>query len=65
MNIFNKIVATSLKYRYLVVFLAAVFMILGIGLIRILGGGRIFGDDTLRTGSRRYTRTRRDAIQIR
>jgi CzcA family heavy metal efflux pump len=34
MNIFNKIVATSLKYRYLVVFLAAVFMILGIGLIR-------------------------------
>ena len=34
MNIFYKIVATSLKYRYLVVFLAAVFMILGIGLIR-------------------------------
>ena len=34
MNIFYKIVATSLKYRYLVVFLAVVFMILGIGLIR-------------------------------
>jgi CzcA family heavy metal efflux pump len=34
MNIFYKIVATSLKYRYLVVFLAAVFMILGIGAIR-------------------------------
>ncbi len=34
MNIFYRIVATSLKYRYLVVFLAAVFMILGIGLIR-------------------------------
>ncbi len=34
MNIFYKIVATSLKYRYLVVFLGAVFMILGIGVIR-------------------------------
>ena len=34
MNIFYKIVATSLKYRYLVVFLAAVLMILGIGAIR-------------------------------
>ncbi|UCD97985.1 MAG: efflux RND transporter permease subunit [Chloroflexota bacterium] len=34
MNIFYKIVATSLKYRYIVVFLGAVFMILGIGVIR-------------------------------
>ena len=33
MNIFYTIVATSLKYRYLVVFLAVVFMILGIGSI--------------------------------
>jgi len=34
MNIFYRIVATSLKYRYLVVFLAVVLMILGIGAIR-------------------------------
>jgi CzcA family heavy metal efflux pump len=33
MNIFYKIVATSLRYRYLVVFLGSVFMILGIGVI--------------------------------
>ena len=33
MNIFYTIVATSLKYRYLVVFVAVVFMILGIGSI--------------------------------
>ncbi|MFN2232704.1 MAG: efflux RND transporter permease subunit [Anaerolineales bacterium] len=34
MNLFYRIVATSLKYRYLVVFLAAVLMILGISVIR-------------------------------
>jgi CzcA family heavy metal efflux pump len=34
MNLFYKIVATSLKYRYLVVFLAAVLMILGFSVIR-------------------------------
>lgn len=36
MNVMNTIVATSLKYRYLVVFVAAVLMILGIGVIRNL-----------------------------
>ena len=34
MNMFYRIVATSLKFRYLVVFFAAVLMILGIGVIR-------------------------------
>lgn len=34
MNVFYKIVATSLKYRYLVVFLAALLMLLGIVQIR-------------------------------
>ncbi len=36
MNVMYRIVATSLKYRYLVVFIAAVLMILGIGMIRNL-----------------------------
>ena len=36
MNVMHTIVATSLKYRYLVVFIAVVLMILGIGLIRNL-----------------------------